>query len=141
MKSRTSTTLRMLILAGVVAVAAAVFTGSALASGTCTPPPNADGWYCAALALSNNTGTIGVSERLVDDYFRDPAPVVAPTSEGFVDDSWRSTFVPQSVEVTSGGFDWGDFGIGAAAAIGAVLLALGLTTLVSGHRPTGVRSA
>jgi hypothetical protein len=133
--------LRGSILATAVAVSVVVFAGPAsAASGSCTPPPQADTWYCAALAQSNQIGTLGVTDRMVDDYFRNSTPLSLQTSQGFVDDSWRSPFVVQGVE-NAGGFDWGDFGIGVAAAVGAMLLMLGIATLVTGRRPVGVRSA
>ena len=53
--------------AAAVAVAAFAIPASA-DSGSCTPPAGADGWYCAALSMSNG----GSADRLVDDYFRDP---------------------------------------------------------------------
>jgi hypothetical protein len=45
-------------------------------------------------------------ERIVDDYWRDPTPAAAPAG---------------SIGRT-GGFDWGDAGIGAGAALGIALL-------------------
>jgi len=129
-----------LIVATTVVASVVVFTGSAAASsGSCTPPPQADTWYCAAIAQNKQLSSVGVSERLVDDYFRDATPVSPQTSQGFVDDSWRSPFVVREVE-TAGGFDWGDFGIGAAVALGAMLLTMGIATRFTGHRHVGVRS-
>ena len=81
-----------------------------------------------------------MSDRMVDDYFRNSTPVSLQTSQGFVDDSWRSPFVVQRVE-SAGGFDWGDFGIGVAAALGAMLLTMGIATRFTGHRHVGVGSA
>lgn len=132
----------LLTAAAAAAVAAAAFAIPASAnSGSCIPPAGADGWYCAALSM-NNAGTANsVTDRLVDDYFRDAVATSAPTSEGIVDDSWRSTFVPQAVESSSGGFDWGDFGIGVAVAVGAMLLAMGVANRVKGQRQLGVGRA
>jgi hypothetical protein len=133
--------LRGLILATAVAVSVVILAGPVSASsGSCTPPPQADTWYCAALAQSNQIGGLGVSDRMVDDYFRNSTPVSLQTSQGFVDDSWRSPFVVQGVE-SAGGFDWGDFGIGVAAALGAMLLAMGIARRFTGHRHVGVGSA
>lgn len=130
-----------LVTAITVAAAFAAFALPASAgAGACVPPPGADGWYCAALARSSADATAGVTDRLVDDSFRDATPTAAPTSEGFVDDSWRSPFVADTVP-SGPGFAWDDFGIGVAAALGAMLLAVGLAGRVTGHRRMGVGSA
>jgi len=121
-------------LVGAIAVAAAAVVlavPASAATASCTPPAEADGWYCAALALNKASVTPRVTDRLVDDYFRNPT--AAPTSQGFVDDSWRSPFVADVVQ-SSPGFAWDDFGIGVAAALGAMLLAIGIAGRVSGHR-------
>ena len=128
--------------AAAAAVAAAAFAIPASAdSGSCTPPAGADGWYCAAL-LMNNAGTAnGVTDRLVDDYFRNAVATSAPTSEGLVDDSWRSPFVVEGVQQSSGGFSWGDFGIGVAVALGAMLLAMSVSKRAKGQRRLGIGRA
>ena len=90
----------------------------------------------------NNAGTANsVTDRLVDDYFRDAVATSAPTSEGIVDDSWRSPFVVEGVQQSSGGFNWGDFGIGVAVAVGAMLLAMGVSKRVKGQRRLGIGRA
>jgi hypothetical protein len=77
-------------------------------------------------------------ERIVDDYFRDPTPIVTPPGERIVDDYFRdptTVAVPQS---TGSRFDWGDWGIGLVAGFG---LALGLAgaLLLAMHRIPGAR--
>ena len=67
--------------------------------------------------------------------------VSAPTSEGIVDDSWRSPFVVEGAQQSSGGFNWGDFGIGVAVAVGAMLLAMGVSKRVKGQRRLGIGRA
>ncbi len=131
-----------LVTASAAAVVVAAFAIPASAdSGSCTPPPGADGWYCAALS-TNNAGTANsVTDRLVDDYFRDAVAMSAPTSEGIVDDSWRSPFVVEGVQQSSGGFSWGDFGIGVAVAVGAMLLAMGVSKRAKGQRRLGIGRA
>ena len=134
--------LRGLITAAAAAVAAAAFAIPASAgSGPCTPPAGADGWYCAALSMNNASTANSVTDRLVDDYFRDAVATSAPTSAGLVDDSWRSAFVVEGVQQSSGGFNWGDFGIGVAVAVGAMLLAMGVANRVKGQRQLGVGRA
>ena len=174
--------LSALVTAAAAAVAAAAFAIPASAdSGSCTPPAGADGWYCAALSM-NNAGTAnGVTDRLVDDYFRDPpartstctppagadgwycaalsmnnagaakgvtgrlvdgfVAMSAPTSEGIVDDSWRSPFAVEGDQQSSGGFNWGDFAIGVAVAFGAMLLAMGVSKRVKGQQRLGIGRA
>ena len=184
--------LRGLITAAAAAVAAAAFAIPASAdSSPCTPPAGADGWYCAALLMNNANAATGVTDRLVDDYFRDAVATSAPTSEGIVDDSWRSPvliegavfeevggivphvtlrsiandeqpkeevlvdrpeidskitrvsgpFVVEGVQQSSGGFNWGDFGIGVAVAVGAMLLAMGVSKRAKGQGRLGIGRA
>jgi hypothetical protein len=134
--------LRGLITAAAAAVAAAAFAIPASAdSGPCTPPAGADGWYCAALSTNNAVTAKRVTDRLVDDYFRDAVALSAPTSEGIVDDSWRSPVMIEGAQQTSGGFNWGDFGIGIAVAVGAMFAVLGVTNRVKGQRRLGIGRA
>jgi hypothetical protein len=66
------------------------------------------------------------ADRIVDDYFRNAQPVVQLTpgvANRIVDDSFRDA--PAAV-ATGNGFNWGDFGIGAAVAVGAMLMLAGL---------------
>src|SRR6185436_13904277 len=63
------------------AVAAVAFAVPALAAaGSCAPPPGADGWYCAAMALNSTDAIAGVKDRQVDDYFRDASSVSSKAS-------------------------------------------------------------
>jgi hypothetical protein len=75
-----------------------------------------------------------VTDRIVDDYFRDAVAMSAPTSEGIVDDSWRSPFVIEGAQQSSAGFNWGDAGIGGAAAVALVLLGAGGVVLIRDGR-------
>src|SRR6187200_901843 len=75
-----------------------------------------DYWRDQALASTS-------SNTIVDDYFRDqPAPVSTP-SNTIVDDYFRD---PPTVVSSGTGFDWADFGIGVAGAVGGMLLLTGL---------------
>jgi hypothetical protein len=81
-------------------------------------------------------------DRIVDDSFRDPKPVAttnaAPAVDRIVDDSFRDAarYVP-STSTGNSGLDWGDFGIGAGAMLGLALLVTGLSvgTVAMRHRP------
>jgi hypothetical protein len=70
------------------------------------------------------------NDRIVDDWFRDPqaAPplAAAPVANRIVDDYFRDPVTVVASQPSAGGFDWGDFGIGAAAMLGLVVLAAGL---------------
>jgi hypothetical protein len=96
------------------------------------PVPDVFERYAATHRLATAVGT----ERIVDDYFRDPSPAVTP-AERIVDDSFRDTarYVP-STSSGNHGLDWGDFGIGAGAMLGLALLvaALGVGTATMRHR-------
>lgn len=83
-----------------------------------------------------------VSTRLVDDYWRDSLRNMKPTaavSERIVDDYFRDA--PTAVADGSDGFDWGDFGIGIAVAVGSMLMLAGLGAGVlaarQSHKKTG----
>jgi hypothetical protein len=70
------------------------------------------------------------SDTLIDDYFRDQP---ALTSDTLIDDYFRDA----PTVVSSGArFDWGDFGIGVAAAAGAMLVLAGLGIGVIAARQT-----
>jgi hypothetical protein len=75
-------------------------------------------------------------DRIVDDYFRDPTPVATPASDWIVDDSFRDRGAGQHSQSTGNGLDWGDFGVGAGAMLGLIMLVagLGLGALVLRHR-------
>jgi hypothetical protein len=70
------------------------------------------------------------NDRIVDDWFRDPQaappPAAAPVASRIVDDYFRDPVTVVASQPSAGGFDWGDFGIGAAAMLGLVVLAAGL---------------
>jgi hypothetical protein len=80
--------------------------------------------------------TFSVTDRIVDDSFRDSAPIATPAGDRIVDDSFRdapTVVVPQSI---GGAFHWADFGIGAGAMLGLTLLlaVLSLGALSLRHR-------
>ena len=87
-----------------------------------------DYWRDQALATRS-------SDTIVDDYFRDqPAPVSVPSST-IVDDYFRD---PPTVVSSGTGFDWADFGIGVAAAVGGMLVLAGLGLgLIAGRQSRG----
>ena len=47
----------------------------------------------------------------------------------------------EGVQQSSGGFNWGDFGIGIAVAVGADVLAMGVANRVKGQRRLGIGRA
>ena len=85
--------------------------------------------FMAPLALAN--------DGLVDDWFRGAKPV-PEASIGLIDVTAQDVSRPLTAAVaaapvsasSSTGFAWGEFGIGAAAMLGAVLLLVGLGALV-----------
>jgi hypothetical protein len=168
---------RLIVLGSVVACAAAAAAG---ASGVrVTAAPDVFERYAAAhpygsaaapdvferhaAAHPNGAGTplaapLG-TERIVDDSFRDPTPVAAPSGDRIVDDSFRDPKPVATPIATPGvdrivddsfrdaptvapatpsgnGLDWGDFGIGAGAMLGLTLLigGLGLGAVAVRHR-------
>ena len=90
-----------------------------------------DYWRDQALAARS-------SNTIVDDYFRDqPAPVSTP-SNTIVDDYFRD---PPTVVSSGTGFDWADFGIGVAAAVGGMLVLTGLGLgLIAARQSRGGRT-
>jgi len=155
----------------VAAAVAAFAVPASAAAGSCTPPKGADSWYCAALSLSNARPTDRLVDDYFRDTAPVPAAngscpapegadswyctalslsraraadvsfATPTTNNGIVDDSWRSPFVMETSQSSSSGFNWDDFGIGAAVAVGAMLLALGIATRFGGRRRVEVRSA
>jgi hypothetical protein len=96
-----------------------------------------DDYWRDSPALESTTAVS--NDRIVDDYWRDDASL-ASTSSTIVDDYFRDP----PVAVTSPGerFDWGDFGIGIAVAIGSMLLLAGLATgLLALRHGRGTRPA
>jgi hypothetical protein len=79
------------------------------------------------------------SERIVDDSFRDPAPIATPAGDRIVDDSFRDAPTVVSSPATGNGLDWEDFGIGAGAMLGlaALVAGLGVGTVAARHHRTG----
>jgi hypothetical protein len=89
------------------------------------------------------TQAVGV-DRIVDDSFRDPAPIVTPAgSERIVDDYFRDSPTVVSSPTAGNGLDWGDFGIGAGAMFGLALLVsgLGLGALAMRHRVGNIKAS
>ena len=97
------------------------------------------------------------SNTIVDDYFRDPPAPVSVPSNTIVDDYFRDQPAPASIPsntivddyfrdqptvVSSGtGFDWADFGIGVAAAVGGMLVLAGLGLgLIAARQSRGGRT-
>jgi hypothetical protein len=83
------------------------------------------------------------TERIVDDSFHDPTPIVTPAGDRIVDDYFRDA--PTAVAPNSGGngLDWGDFGIGAGVMLGLALLVsgLGLGAVAMRHRAHNLKTS
>ena len=78
------------------------------------------------------------SNAIVDDYFRDPPAPVSVPSNTIVDDYFR---IDYSVVSPGTGFDWADFGIGVAAAVGGMLVLAGLGLgLIAARQSRGGRT-
>jgi hypothetical protein len=152
---------RLLLLGAVVAVVAAT---AAAASGSprnvatrdvferyaaahpfgSTPVPDVLERYAAAHPYGVGTLTPALgTERIVDDSFRDPAPIVTPVGDRIVDDSFRDAPTVVAAPAGGNGLDWGDFGIGAGAMLGlTVLLAgLGVGAVAMRHRSGGLKTS
>jgi hypothetical protein len=84
-------------------------------------------------ARANDPRVVGVAPRAADPVTR----IVAQERGRALDPRLFST--PSTIEIVqSGGFHWGDAGIGAGTAFGLILLAFGMTLVVRSGR---VRSA
>jgi hypothetical protein len=83
------------------------------------------------------------TERIVDDSFRDPTPIVTPAGERIVDDSFRDSPTVVASPTGGNGLDWADFGIGAGAMFGLALLVsgLGLGALAMRHRVGNIKAS
>jgi hypothetical protein len=83
------------------------------------------------------------TDRIVDDSFRDSAPIVTPAGERIVDDSFRDSPTVVASPTSGNGLDWGDFGIGAGAMFGLALLVsgLGLGALAMRHRVGNIKTS
>ena len=117
---------RLLVLGSVVAVAAALAAG---ASGAVTRSAAPDVFERYAAAHPYGVGTLTPAqgtERIVDDWFRDPAPIVTPAGDRIVDDYFRDAPKVVTSTPSGSGLDWQDFGIGAGAMLGLMLLVAGL---------------
>jgi hypothetical protein len=78
------------------------------------------------------------SNTIVDDYFRDQQAPVSTPSNTIVDDYFRD---PPTVVSSGTGFDWADFGIGVAAAVGGMLVLTGLGLgLIAARQSRGGRT-
>ena len=144
---------RLLVLGSVVAVGAALTSAASGSSGNTpagapdvferyaaahpygrgivTPPTGTslivDDWFRDPTPIVTPAG-----ERIVDDSFRDPTPIVTPAGERIVDDSFRdATRVAAASPRGGNSLDWADFGIGAGAMLGLAMLVavLGLGAL------------
>ena len=97
------------IVAGIAALAVAPIAGA-------RDTPIDDYWRDqASVPLTSDT--------IVDDYFRDAPATLAIPPDTIVDDYFRD---PPTVVSSGTGFDWADFGIGVAAAVGGMLVLTGL---------------
>jgi hypothetical protein len=67
-----------------------------------------------------------VGDRIVDDSFRDQPAVVSPVGDRIVDDSFRDAAQSTTPQSSVSSLDWGDFGIGAGAMLGLMMLVAGL---------------
>jgi hypothetical protein len=83
------------------------------------------------------------TERIVDDSFRDPTPIVTPAGERIVDDSFRDSPTVVASPTGGNGLDWADFGIGAGAMLGLALLVsgLGVGTVAMRHRAGNLKTS
>jgi len=89
----------------------------------------------AALAVA--APLAGAGNTLVDDYWRDQALAANP-SDTIVDDYFRD---PPAAVSSGTGFDWADFGIGVAAAVGGMLVLTGLGLgLIAARQSRGGRT-
>jgi hypothetical protein len=84
-------------------------------------------------ARGNDPRVVGVASHAADPV----AKILAQEQGRRLDPRIFSTPVPVEI-VQSGGFHWGDAGVGAGTAVGLMLLALGTTLVVRSGR---VRSA
>jgi hypothetical protein len=133
-----STTHRIaVVLAALVALAA--FTGSALAS-TSKPPEMTKAEYRALVLRSealNEKYRLGEWKNVPKGMTPPEYHALMARSEGLNKryglGKWSTTSSNRVTTVATNGFSWGAFGIGAAAALGLVLLAGGL---VAGGRHT-----
>ena len=143
---------RVLVLVAVVAGAMASTTGASAVRAGAAPDvleryaaahpygaaatPDVFERYAAAHPFGASLSTALGTERIVDDWFRDPTPIVTPAGDRIVDDYFRDVPTVVTSPKAGNGLDWGDFGIGAGAMLGLTLLVtgLGLGTIAMRHR-------
>ena len=132
---------RLVKLAAVLALASFMASPAAAAG---------DAWYRDAGPAAADHSSVAVS----DDWYRASDPVAGARTAVVAGDDWYreapgsspvslATSVPVDAgpRVTPGGFNWGDFGIGAAATLGALavlaLLALAGRAIRGGSQTFG----
>jgi hypothetical protein len=100
------------------------------------PAPDVFERYAATHPYGADATAAPGSERIVDDWFRDPTPIATPAGERIVDDYFRDAPTVVASPAPGNGLDWQDFGIGAGAMLGLTLLVtgLGLGAVVLRHR-------
>ena len=136
---------RLLGLALVAAIAA-MAAPAALAGGS--SGTYKDGWYGYAVALTKQQQQrLPVLDGRSPDT-RDAAAVASLERLTPIDgrspdtaDAAVQAHLPVVTVVRSPGFDWGDFGIGVAAAFGLMLLVAGSVKFLSARRPTQVATS
>jgi hypothetical protein len=140
-------TLRRTGLALVAAFVAAALTGSALGQDR----PAASFYTPQQLqAMSSNwaakgrlLGSPDAASFYTRDQLRGMSSNWAAKGRLLGGTDWTAVALPESPPVvsdSSGGLNWGDFGIGAGAMFGAVLLAAGLGAAIHYGRRGGVRT-
>jgi hypothetical protein len=92
--------------------------------------------YATAHPYGAGTAAAVGTDRIVDDSFRDPAPIATPAGERVVDDYFRDSPTVVASPTSGNGLDWEDFGIGAGAMFGltALVIGLGLGAVAMRHR-------
>lgn len=82
--------------------------------------------YAAAHPFGSGLLASAPTDRIVDDWFRDQPAVVSPVGDRIVDDSFRDAAQSTTPQSSVSSLDWGDFGIGAGAMLGLMMLVAGL---------------
>ena len=97
-----------------------------------------DDWFRDPTPIATPAG-----DRIVDDSFRDPTPIATPAGDRIVDDSFRDASPVVASQASGGSLNWEDFGLGAGAMLGLTLLltGLGLGALVTRHRTGKVETS
>jgi len=138
---------RLIVLGAVVAGTTAAAAGSATnpTGGHNTAPPDVIERYAAAhpygttsypdwierYAAAHPFGrglltSAPPTDRIVDDSFRDQPAVVSAVGDRIVDDSFRDAAQSTTPQSSVSGLHWEDFGIGAGAMLGLMMLVAGL---------------